>query len=368
MKILFIGDYSNLHACLAAELRKRGHHVTVVSDRCGYMDTHSDIFLEREPGLAGGFKYLVRLFSLLHSFKGYDVVQLINSNFLNLKPEKIKYFFDKIKGENGGIFLTLAGDDYYFVKACADAEMFRFSEFKTGNALNEYCKERPDHMPGWISDRNRRWSEYLYREIDGAMSILPEYDMAARDVLSERLAFTNLPIDLSTLPYSPLQINKEVRIFIGMRGGMETQKGTGILLDIAKDIQKEMPDKVAVERVSNVSLKEYLNRMKNSHIVLDQLYSYSPATNALQAMALGKVAGSGAQPEYYEYIGNPSEHPVFELSPLDKDIKDRLRSLVIDPSPLFDMSRQGRDLVEKHNDVRIVADRFIDHWEKCLNK
>lgn len=368
MKILFIGDYSNLHACLAAELRRKGHQVTVVSDRCGYMDTHSDIFIERKPGMAGGFKYLIKLFSLLPEFKGYDAVQLINSNFLSLKPGKIKYFFDKIKYDNGGMFLTLAGDDYYFVKACADAEIFRFSEFKTGKMLNDYCRERPEHMPGWISDANKRWSEYLYRELDGAMSVLPEYDMAAKGVLGERLTFTNLPIDLSTLPYSPLNIDGAVRIFIGMRSGMETQKGTRILLDMANKLQNELPGKVNVERVSDVSLREYLTRMSQSHIVLDQLYSYSPATNALQAMALGKVAGSGAQPEYYEYIGKPAERPILSLSPLDTDIEQRLRSLVIDPSPLYEMGRQGRALVEKNNDVRIVADRFLKHWETRLGK
>ena len=366
MKILFIGDYSNLHACLAAELRRRGHQATVVSNRCGYMATHSDIFIERKPGMAGGIKYLYKLFSLLPELKGYDAVQLINSNFLSLKPGKIKYFFDRIKGENGGTFLTLAGDDYYFVKACADAEMFRFSEFKTGNRLNEYCLENPGHMHGWISQENRKWSEYLYQEIDGAMSVLPEYDMAARGVLGDRLAFTNLPVDLSTLPFSPLDIEGKLRVFVGMRSGMETQKGTRILLETAQRLQREMPEKVEVERVSDVSLTEYLGRMRQSHLLLDQLYSYSPATNALQAMAMGVVAASGAQPEYYEYIGNPAERPIIELAPLDDDLQEHLRNYILDPSPLREMSRQGRALVEKHNDVRIVADKFIRHWEKML--
>lgn len=368
MKILFIGDYSNLHACLAAELRRRGHQATVISDRCGYMDTHSDIFIERKPGKAGGIKYLMNLFSLLPRLRGYDAVQLINSNFLSLKPGKIKYFYDRIKSENGGMFLTLAGDDYYFVKACSDAKLFRFSEFKTGTRLNDYCREKPEILPGWTSEANRKWSEYLYQDLDGAMSVLPEYDMAAKDVLGERLAFTNLPVDLSTLPYSPLEIDGKVRVFIGMRGGMETQKGTRLLLDMAKRLEREMPQKVEVECVRDMSLKEYLGRMRRSHIVLDQLYSYSPATNALQAMAMGKVAGSGAQPEYYEYIGNPPCRPVFSLSPLDTDIEERLRNYILDPSPLIDMGRDGRALVESNNDVTIVADRFLKHWETLTGR
>lgn len=367
MKILFIGDYSNLHACLARELRRRGHEATVMSDRCGYMDTHSDIYIKREPGIAGGLKYLYRLYSLLPELKGYDVVQLINSNFLSLRPGKIKYFFQRLKEDNGSMFLTLAGNDYYFVKACADAEMFRFSEFKAGAEPTEFLKENSSHMYGWISDLNRRWSEYLYEEIDGAMSVLPEYDMAARPVLGDRLAFTNLPVDLESLPWAPLDAEAPLKLFVGMRGGMEVQKGTAQLLSIAKELQHEMPGKVIAQCVRNLSLRDYISEMSHAHIVLDQLYSYSPATNALQAMALGRVAASGGQPEYYEYIGNPSERPIISLSPLDTDIKERLRAYALDPSPLIEMGIEGRRLVEKHNAVSVVADRFLSHWQKIIS-
>ena len=58
MKILFVGDYSGYHASLAAELRRRGHDVTVVSDGNKYMDTARDVSLDRKPGFIGSLKYL----------------------------------------------------------------------------------------------------------------------------------------------------------------------------------------------------------------------------------------------------------------------------------------------------------------------
>ena len=60
-----------------------------------------------------------------------------------------------------------------------------------------------------------------------------------------------------------------------------------------------------------------------------ELYSYSPGTNAFQAMALGRVAATGAQPEYYEYIGEPDTGAIIPLSPLVSDLewKERFRSL-----------------------------------------
>lgn len=366
MKILFLGDYSNLHACLASELTRRHHDVTVMSDRGGYMNTHSDIFIERKPGILGGAKYLYDLFSILPRLKGYDVVQLINPNFLSLRPAKIKYFFDRLKGENGSFFLTLAGNDYYFVKECLDGKMFRYSEFKVGDRPTQYYAENRPSLDGWVADDNRRWNEYLYSRIDGAMSVLPEYDMAARPVLGDRLAFTNLPVDLSGLSYTPLEVGDTLRLFIGMKGGMEVRKGTSVLLQTAKELERDMPDKVEVACVRNLSLHDYLEKMRHSHIVLDQLYSYSPATNALQAMALGRVAGSGAQPEYYEYIGYTDRRPVLSLSP-GEELKERLRAFALDPSPLMEMSRQGRELVEKHNSLPMVTDRYVAHWNKIID-
>lgn len=368
MRILFIGDYSNLHATLAHELRKEGHNVDVMSDGCGFMDTPTDIFLERKPGLIGGFRYLYDLFNILPQIKDYDVVQLINSNFLSLRPGKIKYFFDRIKDQNRSVFLTLAGNDYYFVKACHDAKLFRFSEFKVGQEATEFHKTAPNKMYGWISDANKRWSGYLYERIDGAMSVLPEYDMASKEILGDRLTFTNLPMTLSDYPFSPLEFSRKIKIFIGMKENMKIQKGTKYLLTVSKELEREMPDRMEVECVSNLPLKEYTQRMKGSHVVLDQYYSYSPGMNALQAMALGKVAGTGGEKEYYEYLGNPAEKPIFNLSPLAGDTKERLRELVLNPDKLKWMSEKGRELVETHNDSSLVAKKFLKHWEKIISK
>lgn len=110
--------------------------------------------------------------------------------------------------------------------------------------------------------------------------------------------------------------------------------------------------------------KSYL-LFPTSHIVLDQLYSYSPGTNGFQAMALGRVAGTGAQPEFYEYIGETQSRPIFTLSPLE-DTETRLRELILNPEKMPAMGAEGRRIVEKDNDVAIVADRFLNHWNNIL--
>lgn len=364
MKILFFGDYSNLHACLARELRDRGHEVCVISDGGLYMETDRDIALQRAPGAVGSFKYLLKVSELVPRLKNYDVVQLINPHFLSLRPGKIKYFFDILRRNNRSVFLTLAGDDYYFVKACMNSGMFRFSEFRVGEEKTEF-EETSHRGEEWLRPVVELLDSHIYSNIDGAMSVLPEYDMAARPILGDKVAFTNIPIDLSNLQWRLPDVDGKIKIFIGMRRGMELQKGTARLLDISLRLQRELPEKCEVEVARNLPLNEYLSRMGGSNIVLDQLYSYSPGTNGFQAMALGPVAGTGAQPEFYEYIGETGSNPIFTLSPFE-DIYVGLRELILNPDRMQMMSRKARGIVEKNNDVSVVADRFERHWNRIL--
>lgn len=364
MRILFVGDYSNLHATLAKELKKRGHEVTVLSDKGGYLDSYADIFLQREKGIPGSIKYLYNLFTILPSLKDYDIVQFINPNFLNLRPGKIKYFFDRLKNQNGKMFLTLAGNDYYYCKACLDGKLFRFSEFKIGNEFTDFHKSNPNLLYGWTSYMNRNWNEYFYDNIDGAMSVLPEYDMVAKEIIPEKTIFTNIPINIDDLPEPDYDFSYPIKLFIGIRPGTEIQKGGKKLLKIIKDIESRMSDKVIVESVSNLSVSNFIKKMSQSHIVLDQLYAYSPATTALLGMSMGKTVGSGAQEEYYNYIDNSATRPLISLSPFDTDIKERLIELIENPEDIKTRGKESKMIAENNNDVKKVVDKFIAHWQR----
>lgn len=368
MKILMLGDYSNLHACLAVELRKRGHEVTLVSDKGGHMQTEADIALIRNSGLFGSIRYLYKIMSLLPSWTGYDVVQLINPVFFKLKPSKLRVVFDILKKNNRSVHLTLCGNDHYFVDDCVNRDLFRFSEFRVGKDKSPMVLASPVRESGWLLAEHAFYHKHLYENIDGAMAVLPEYDMSARQHMdSSKLVFTNLPIELDNLKYNPIEINGAVRILVGMRGNMEIQKGTAKLLDICRSLEKEMPGDCEVKVVKDLTLADYLEELKKSHIVIDQLYSYSPATNALQTMAMGRITASGAQPEYYNYIGE-NTRPIFCLSPLEDDntIKERLRRLITDKDCLIRMSEEGRQLVERHNDVKEIASLFESHWQNMM--
>ena len=83
MKILLIGEYSNVHWTLAQGLRQIGHEVTVVSDGDFWKGYRRDISLRRKSlDFKGGLSYLARLWATLPKLTGYDVVQIINPVFL----------------------------------------------------------------------------------------------------------------------------------------------------------------------------------------------------------------------------------------------------------------------------------------------
>lgn len=367
MKILFLGDYSNLHGTLAAELRRRGHSVTLLSDRCGCMDVDNDISLRRGNGPLSGFPYLYRIFQLMPQLRGYDVVQFVNPHFFRLKPGKLMYFLRELKRHNGSLFLSLAGNDHFFVKACVHGGIFRFSEFRVGSTPTEFARVKATHEMGYLWPSVARYTTDFYDMLDGAMSVLPEYDMAARPVLGDRLAFTNLPVILDDFVPMPFDASGKIKILVGMRSELILPKGTQTLLDAALALQKEMPERVEVENVRDLPWTEYKRKLAVSHIVLDQLYSYSPGLNALDTMALGRIAASGAQPEYYDYLKEPELRPIIPLSPLETDITALLRQVLTDPEAMVRMARDGRILVEKHNDARVVTDRYEAHWEKMLS-
>lgn len=367
MRILFLGDYSNMHACLAAELRLRGHQVTVVSDAGGYQHTQCDVMLERSPGVRGALRYLNDIFRLSAEWRGYDVVQLINPHFLKLKPGKLSYFFNMLRRRNGSLFLTLAGNDHHFVKQCVKGSIFPYSEFRVGSAPTPFALSNPKREQNWLAREVADYSKMVYDNIDGALSALYEYDIAARDILGDRLAYGGIPIDCIRLREQPWDDSIPLRLLIGKRPGMEIQKGLERIEKAARKLENEMPDKVRVSVVGGLSLEDYRREVAASHVVLDQLYAMSPATNALEAMAMGRVAASGGQPEFYDFIGEREMHPVVALNP-EKDICEELRGLVENRADLRARAHTGREFVERHNSAAVVASRFERHWREILEK
>lgn len=373
MKFLFVGDYSNIHVTLARELRRRGHDVTVASSGSGCMDTERDVDLTRGKGLFASFVYLSKLMRFTEQASGYDVVQIVNPGFFALRPGKLRYFFNQLKKNNGSIFLTVAGDDPVIMKGNCEDCMLPYSEMRIGEEKTLFAKRHPYYEQKWMSGPNGDYCRHVYENVDGAMSVLYEYDVLSRPYLGDRLTYTGIPIDTDALSpgedFRGLAVpdGEKLRVAVAVKSDYEMFKGLDRLFKAVTNIAARHPNEVEVDRLQDMPYAQFMKSIRNAHVVVDQLYSMSPATNALESMARGQVAVTGGERCYFDFLGEQQDElPVYNPSPLnsDEEMIAGLEGLLLDRDKVRRISSLAPAFVKRHNDVGIVTDRFMQGWEK----
>ena len=140
------------------------------------------------------------------------------------------------------------------------------------------------------------------------------------------------------------------------------------MLAAVKKVVERYPDKCELTYVESVPYKDYVGMMRSSHVILDQLYSYTPATNAMLAMAQGIVAVTGAEPEFYDFIDEHDNRPIINAVPDDEALFRTFEDIVLHPERIPAQSRASRDFVATHNHLDVVSRRFLDFWAKGLSK
>lgn len=368
LKILLMGDASNYHNALATGLSRLGHEVTVASSGSGWMNTDRGIDLTRRDGKVGGAVFWIKFLTrILPKMKGYDVVSIKNPIFLELRPEKILYTFDYLKRHNRRVFLTALGTDTPYVDMCTASDTpLRYSEWRIDGHPSPYAIARPDTEQAWKAPLLRNHCAAIYKGIDGAVTALYEYDLACRRVLpSDKIAYAGIPIDTRSM--DPVELPDrpdKVKLFLGRHKNRQIEKGTDRLMAAARRVVDKYPARCSLEVVENIPYKEYIERLRSAHVVLDQLYSYTPATNALLAMAMGLNVVSGGEDDFYNFIGERQMRPVINAVPDDNALYEILESIVLNPDLIKARGIEGRKFVTKHNDSELVARKFVDHWNK----
>ncbi|MBO4871322.1 MAG: glycosyltransferase [Muribaculaceae bacterium] len=368
MKILFAGDASNMHNTLAHALRRMGHTAVVASDGSRWMNTGSDIRLVRHPGKWGAVRYVADLLKALPHMRGYDVVELSGSIFFSLRPEKLKHIFNYLKRHNRHVVYSALATDPTYYQACHDGHTYRYSDYMLGDQPSPYVDSdeyRAQQQDNWHMPLMQQYHDHILTHADGVVACLWEYYAAYRSIGYKPLAYAGIPIDLTELPFRPLsQEPEKVRFFIGIQPDRTVIKGTDRLLEALKRVSDRYPTLCEVEIVERLPYAEYTQRMGNAHVIVDQLYSYTPATNALIGMAQGLVAVSGAEPEYYEFIGEADNRPVVNVNPMiEGDIDAQLAYIITHKDQLPTWAERSRAFVEKHNAAPVVAQRYLDFWE-----
>ena len=373
MKILFAGDASNMHNSLATELRRQGHEAVVASDGSRWMDTGRDINLLRKPGKWGALRYVADIVRALPRMRGYDVVELAGYIFLTLRPDKVRVVFDYLRRHNRCVVLSALGTDVTYYNACHDGHTYRYSDYRLGDQPSPYVSSREylaQQQDNWKSSLMQRHSEHILGRVDGVVACLWEYYAAYQSIGYQPLAYAGIPIDLNALPFRPLRgVPDKVRFFLGVQPERMVIKGTDRLYDALRHVVNRRPQECEMVVATRMPYHEYTSLMRHSHVILDQLYSYTPATNALIGMAQGLVAVSGAEPEYYDLIGERDNRPIVNVNPLvEGEIEAKLEEIIARKAELPTWAERSRAFVEKHNAAPVVAQRYLDFWNKLLRE
>lgn len=364
MKVLLIGEYSNVHATLAEGLRQLGHTVTVLSNGDFWKDYPRDIDLVRKPGKLGGILYLTKIYALLPKLRGYDIVQLINPMFLELKAERIIPIFRYLQKHNKCIILGAFGMDFYWVNTCCVQKPLRYSDFNMGNELRnnaDALKERKD----WIGTSKEKLNRLIAEQCDAIVTGLYEYWVCYHPAFPEKTCF--IPFPIKPQPEKSIQeTSQKVKLFIGINKPRSEYKGTDIMLRAAQQVAARYPDRIELHMAENIPFSQYVEMMNGSDAILDQLYSYTPAMNALEAMAHGIVCIGGGEPENYEILQETDCKPIINVQPNEESVFHELEQLALHPERLSKLKRESVEYIKKHHDYLKVAKQYENLYRSLL--
>ena len=363
MRILLLGEYSNVHATLAKGLRELGHEVTVVSNGDFWKNYPRDIDLTRSYTKLGGLVYWLRLLRILPKLRGYDVVQLINPMFLELKAARITPIYRYLRRHNKRVFLGAFGMDYYWVSTCCNERPLRYSDFNIGNELRtnaDALQERRD----WLGTDKQRLNELIANDCDGIITGLYEYQVCYEPKFPDKTQFIPFPIVVGERPAISPTPPERLRLFIGINRTRSEYKGTDIMLRAAQDVQTAYPDKVELRIAENIPFEQYVELMNGSDAILDQLYSYTPSMNPLEAMTKGIICIGGGEPENYAILGEEELRPIVNVQPTYESVRHELEQLVLHLERVPQLREESWQYVKRHHDYLKVARQYEQFYLK----
>ena len=362
MRILLLGEYSNVHWTLAEGLRALGHEVCVASNGDFWKNYKRDISLVRDTSSKfGTLAFLAKVAAALPRMRGYDVVQLINPMFMELKAERIFPIYRYLRRNNGKVFLGAFGMDYYWVDVCRTTSTFRYSDFNIGDRLRD-DEVAMREVADWTGTKKEELNKMIAADCNGIIAGLYEYYVCYRQVFPDKTVFIPFPINTDEIRYSAPAVNGKVRFFIGVQKERGVYKGTHIMLRALERIHHDYPERCEIVKAESVPYPQYRTMMDSSNVLLDQLYSYTPAMNGLLAMAKGLVLVGGGEEENYEVLGEKEMRPIVNVLPDEEDIYRKLEWLVLHPGEISRLSRDSRRYIEKYHDYCKVAARYVEFW------
>jgi len=354
MKVLLLGEFSALHMNLKEGLLELGHDVVVAAHGDGFKKITSDISFDSTlPFVFGKIEKKIKPVIFLPKFKNFDVVQLVNPFFLKSDFFPTLSFYKSIIKRNEKFFVLGAGDDAYF---------WRFGRYSLKYGPFDDFLKFDAHANSFYmeSEESFQFNEKLIEHSNGLIPIMFEYEKSY-ETSKKRLNTIPIPINVQKVEYKENIVGKKLVVFHGLnRYGF---KGTRHVEEAFRYLQEKYPNDLELIIDGKMPLNEYLDLMKRSNIVIDQMYAHSLGVNGVYAMSMGKVVMGGAEPESLKSLGVTSS-PVINLEPNSKSIIREVELLLKNRSEVQILGLESRLFCEKvHGHIK-VAQQYIDTWSE----
>lgn len=360
LDILLLGDFSSFHKYLKTGLEALGHNVLLAANGDGFKKIKSDIalykFNSRYPFVRHG-QMLYTSLNTAKKFKNFDVVQLMNT--LVYPAGIAEYMMKKLKKRNKMVSLVAAGGDV----AVYEAWKKRVFGYYTYDCM---LPEEQDKIRALYEHRGRYGVSRTNVEkkiISEADIIIPtSYEYYIAHVSNKNLYADTIPmpVDLNSIKYEENIVNNKMVIFHGLN---REDKGTKFIRPAMERIQKKYPDRVEIILKGHMPLDDYMQLLKRTNVVIDQCCSRGYGINALISMAQGKVVLTPSSDETLKvYNIQREECPLFDIGPNIDQIEQTLDFIVTHSNSIPALGKKSRQYVEKYNDCKKVAQRYVDAW------
>ncbi len=378
MKILLLGEYSNLHNSLKQALLNMGHEVLLVGNGDGFKKYETDILIKSHLADYSLFNLIARIFmkifkinmfdieiyfrakKILRKLRGFDVVQLINENSFKTSPLLEIKLLKQIFQNNNNIFLLSCGVDSVSVKHAMSKKL----KYSILTPLFEDASLKKKYEPILKYDKENYLAlgKFVQKNIKGIISSDLDYHIPYLNK-KKYLGMIPNPINTQKIKYYGINKSKKISILHAINSSNKIKKGNSFFEEALKIIDEKFKDKISIITTYDLPYIEHLENLKKCDILLDMVYAYDQGYNALEAMAMGKIVFTGAEEEWLKLYNIKEDTVVINAVPNSIRIVEKLVWLIENPKMLKNISVNARKFIEKNHDFEKIATKYIKTWE-----
>lgn len=383
MKILLIGEYSNLHNSLKEGLLAHNHQVKLVGTGDDFKNFKVDYSIQPvffnsywlPKKIKNGcrklfsinlnhFETAIRFYFLLPKLADFDHVQLINSDALETYPVFSRFLFKKLFKQIKSRSLLVCGDetpvvDYLLLQKLDYSILTPYFE-------NKLVKKNFDYTLKYHKKNYRKTFDFINDNCQSIICSDIDYKIPMEKI-GFAIHFIPNPINIKKIAIQSIEIENKITIFLGINRLSYLKKGIVYFEKALAIINKKYGEKVKILVAENLPYSEYISVYNNSHIVLDQVYAFDQGYNALEAMAKGKVVFTGAETEFLAYYNLHNDEVCINALPDENKIVNMLSILIENPEKIIQISKNARNFIEKEHDYCKIAEKYISVWTNAYS-